>query len=203
MPESSRCADRSRLRSSLCVAVALLGAAFLSRPVVGSSFVVPDPGSPAYRDLAVTSGSILQALTNARIEGNAHSNGSIDLASGSSVTGNASAGGQVTGAGTVGGARTGGAPPLALPQLPTEAEARALADRAFETSTTFGEVVITDVVFVRGNVRFSGNVSGTGTVIATGDIVFDHGVTLRRPSRRASAPSPPTGWRRRTVRGSR
>ncbi len=34
----------------------MLAAAFSSKPVAGSSFVVPAPGSPAYRDLAVASG---------------------------------------------------------------------------------------------------------------------------------------------------
>ena len=61
--------------------------------------------------------------------------------------------------------------PESLPALPTESEARALADRVFEQDVDLTDGRIDDVVFVAGTARLSGAVLGTGTLIATQDIV--------------------------------
>ncbi|HLX06394.1 MAG TPA: carboxypeptidase regulatory-like domain-containing protein [Thermoanaerobaculia bacterium] len=112
----------------------------------------------------------------------------MDLDRRSSVTGNVSAVGRITGGGEVTGTSTTGAPPLALPSLPTAAQARALANRVFETDTTFTNAAIDDIVFVAGNVHIRGSLTGNGTIIASGNLRFGGEPDDLPP---ASAPPPP------------
>jgi hypothetical protein len=123
-------------------------------------------------ELATAAGSHLQLEKDVRCTGNLQSNGNVDLDRGSAVTGNVSAVGRIRGDGTVSGTATAGAPPLALPAFPSEAQARALANRVFETSTTFTNAVIDDIVFVAGEVHVRGTLGGHGTLIARRDLRF-------------------------------
>src|SRR4030095_10672992 len=116
-----------------------------------------------------------------QITGNVHSNGSVDLGSGSTVTGNVSAVGQIVGGGTVTGTKTAGVASVPLPAPFDEATARGLADRVIEGNAIFDtDQVINDVLFVDGDIRFRGSVNGTGTVISSGSIIFDN-VTTGHP----------------------
>jgi glucodextranase-like protein/carboxypeptidase family protein/Big-like domain-containing protein len=138
-----------------------------------SAFVMPDPASPLYRSFIAAAGSRLQVEKDCRLTGNVHSNANADLDTGDLVTGNVSAVGRVDDRGTVTGTVTSGAPARTLPQLPTEAQARALANRVFERDTTFKNAKIDDVVFVAGDAHIEGSLNGTGTIIARGDVLLD------------------------------
>jgi glucodextranase-like protein/Big-like domain-containing protein len=134
---------------------------------------MPDPTSPLYRSFIAVAGSRLQVEKDCRLAGNVHGNANVDLDTGDLVTGNVSAVGRVDDRGTVTGTVTSGAPARTLPQLPTEAQARALANRVFEKDTAFKNAEIDDVVFVAGDAHIEGSLNGTGTIIARGDVLLD------------------------------
>ena len=150
-------------------------------------------------ELAVFSGGGLRLYTSARTVGSAHSNDSVILGESAEIDGDLTLVGMLaihlngslttleaddvgtqaapTGilaktAASVTGTVTW-VDPQPLPQIPTETEARALADRVFEQDMVFTEGRIDDVVFVAGTVRLAGSVAGTGTILATGSIVID------------------------------
>jgi hypothetical protein len=128
------------------------------------ALVMPDPTSPLYRSFIVVAGDRLQVEKNCQLTGNVHSNLEVDLDTGDLVTGNVSAVGRVDNRGTVTGAVTSGAPARTLPQLPTEAQARALATRVFEKDTTFKNAEVDDIVFVAGDVHIQGSLNGGGNL---------------------------------------
>ena len=175
-PASAVLKDRSpRGRQSLAAALVLLflvAPAFRPAAAALSTFYLPDPSSPAYWSFAAVAGGHLQLEQGVRCTGNLQSNGNMDLDRRSSVTGNVSAVGRINGGGEVSGTTTPGAQPLVLPSLPTEAQARALANRIFESSTTFTNAVIDDVVFVAGDVHIRGSLTGSGTIIARRNLRF-------------------------------
>jgi hypothetical protein len=138
-----------------------------------SALVMPDPASPLYRSFIAVAGSQLKVEKDCRLTGNVHGNANADLDTGDLVTGNVSAVGRVDDRGTVTGTVTSGAPARSLPQLPTEAQARALANRVFEKDTAFKNAEIDDVVFVAGDAHIEGSLNGTGTIIARGDVLLD------------------------------
>jgi hypothetical protein len=134
---------------------------------------MPDPTSPLYRSFIAVAGGRLQVEKDCQLTGNVHGNANVDLDSGDLVTGNVSAVGRVDNRGTVTGAVTSGAPARTLSPLPTEAQARALANRVFEKDTTFKNAEIDDVVFVAGDAHIQGSLNGTGMIIARGDVLLD------------------------------
>ena len=129
-----------------------------------------DPESEVYYHFAVVAGDRVGVDGGAEISGNLHSNDRVDLKSGSMVDGDVSSAGDVKAKGTVTGEINEDVDPVALPAIPDESALRALADRVFETDTSFQDQVIDDVVFVDGKAMICGAVSGTGTLIATRDI---------------------------------
>jgi hypothetical protein len=137
------------------------------------NFVMPDPASPLYRSFAAVAGGHLQVEKDCSLTGNVHGNANVDLDTGDLVTGNVSAVGRVKNQGTVTGSVTSGAAARALPDLPTEAQARALANRVFEKDTTFKDAEIDDIVFVAGDVHIRGSLNGNGTIIARHDLQLD------------------------------
>lgn len=137
--------------------------------------VLSDPTSPVYYTFALAAGERIELEAGAAIQGSIHSNGDIDLKTGSAVAVDASAAGRILGGGTVSGSRQEGADRIFLPALFDEASARARADRIFERDLTFDTLqTIDDVLFVDGNVRFRAGIAGIGTVIASGDIQLDN-----------------------------
>jgi Glucodextranase, domain B/Bacterial Ig-like domain len=150
--------------------------ALMSLPAAASgatAFVVPGPTSSLYRSFVAVGGASLIAQQNCSLTGNLQSNGSLALGLGDHVTGNVSAVGLVVNLGTVSGTVTSGAPARALPALPTQAQALALANRVFTTNTTFNNAEIDDVVFVEGDVHIQGSLDGRGTLIVLHDLTFD------------------------------
>jgi cytoskeletal protein CcmA (bactofilin family) len=98
------------------------------------------------------------------------------------------AGARVRRRGRVSGRVVEGTPRIALPALPTAAQAQALADRSFDHDMTFTDAVFDDVVFVAGDVRIRGSLDGAGTIIARGSI------RLEKP-RQAARLEPAAGTR--------
>ncbi len=135
-----------------------------------ADFLLPDPGSKVWYRYALVAGEKLQVVGATSVTGNLHSNGTVDLQSGSVVTGDVTAVGSLTLHGTVNGATQSGAPAVTLPALPSAAELRALADRVIEGNTELANAVVDDVLFVAGDVRVTGTLSGAGAILAEGDI---------------------------------
>jgi hypothetical protein len=153
----------------LCLAASAL------RPAAAApaGFYLPGPTSPVYWNFVAVGGASLQVQQSCRLTGNLQSNGPLALGQGDQVTGNVSAVGQVTNHGTVTGTVTSAAPAQALPALPTQAQAAAIANRVFTTNTTFKNAEIDDVVFVEGDVHVQGSLDGRGTLIVLHDLQFD------------------------------
>jgi hypothetical protein len=139
-------------------------------PAPAASFVVPDSTSRLYRSFVAVAGDDLGADENSRFTGDLHSNRDIELDKKSSVTGNVSAAGDIKEHGTVTGTLTSHAAPRTLPTFPTDAAARALANRVLSRDTTFKNAVVDDVVFVAGDVTIHGSLNGRGTIIAKGKL---------------------------------
>ncbi len=135
-----------------------------------ADFLLPDPSSRVWYRYALVAGEKLRVVGATAITGNLHSNGTVDLQSGSAVTGDVTAVGSLTLHGTVDGDTQSGAPAVTLPALPSAAELRALADRVIEGDTELVNEVVDDVLFVAGDVRVSGSLEGAGAVLAEGDI---------------------------------
>jgi hypothetical protein len=153
------------------ILLALLSLAVLPvEPSGATGFVMPDPGSPLYRSFVAVAGDNLKAEQDCLFIGNLQGNGDIDLDKTSAVTGNVSAVGTVKNHGTVTGTVTSHAPVRTLPVFPTEAQARALANRVFTKDTVFKNAVVDDVVFVAGAVTIRGSLNGGGTIIAKGEL---------------------------------
>jgi len=153
----------------LAVLVGALALLSVAGPVLGQEPPSPDPPSAPGR--VVAAGVSVGLERDSIVRGDIHSNGDVALERSSEVDGGVTLVGTLTNSnGTVTGTVTQVATE-ALPAIPTEAEARSLADRIFEQDTDFVDGRIDDVVFVAGTATLSGAVLGTGTVIATQDVV--------------------------------
>ena len=177
----------------------------LAGPAAAARLYVPDPGSLVYETTALAAGHRIEIseghlgdISPARrarlppagaiVIGNLACNQAIDLRAGSRITGDVLAGARVRRRGRVSGRVVEGTPRIALPALPTAAQAQALADRSFDHDMTFTDAVIDDVVFVAGDVRIRGSLDGAGTIIARGSI------RLEKP-RQAARLEPAAGTR--------
>lgn len=150
-------------------ALAALAALFVLGPAVAQDPV--PPGSQLGDGLAVSIGVSVELDRTARVHGDVHSNGDVVLGRDSEVDGDVTLVGSLSNtAGSITGTVTQ-VSPEPLPEIPTESDARALADRIFEQDAAFTEGRIDDVVFVSGTAQLSGAVQGTGTLIATQGIV--------------------------------
>ena len=105
----------------------------------------------------------------AEVDGNIHSNDSIELRKNSWVRGDVSAVKEVkNGGGTVTGRVTQRAAAVALPALPDKNAIRAQANRVLTGPVKLVEPVVDDVLYVNGAVTIQGVARGTGTLIVTG-----------------------------------
>jgi hypothetical protein len=165
LPRAPQASRRPLILFALALGLAIGGRA-------AARFYAPDPTSPLYETTALVAGKSM-SVSGAQVTGDLRSNGNIQVGDDSRVTGNAAASGQVEGRQRISGTVQQGVPPIALPKLPTAAEARAMADRVFSRDTTFTDARIDDVVFVGGDVRVRGSLNGTGSIVASGDIVVE------------------------------
>jgi hypothetical protein len=158
-----------RWRRLICLTAWGLTMLLAAGHAAATGIYAPDPTVAVYETTAVAAGHSI-TVTRSQVSGNLQSNGNVDLDSGSRINGNVAATGHVKGREDVSGSVQEGAPPVALPVLPTAAQARALASRVFDRDTTFTDAVIDDVVFVAGDARIRGSLNGSGTLIARGNI---------------------------------
>ena len=144
---------RRRARVALLIGVYLL-------------LLSPFPVTAESRDQAILAGGDLSLGRRAMVTGDVHANQHVTLEKDSRIEGDLTwTGSLLVNRGTVTGTAQQ-APKRLVPALPSEAEARAAADRVYEQSTDFTNAVIDDVVFVAGQARILGTIEGRGTLIA-------------------------------------
>jgi cytoskeletal protein CcmA (bactofilin family) len=169
-------AGRSLSGLGWLVGLVLLG--LFPRSTAAQSFLPPEAESPVYESYVLAAETSVELFEGLTLTGNVHSNGSLELAAGTSVQGDVGAHSFLTIDGSVSGTAIEGAAWVALPVAYDEVAGRALADRVFEESISFSsDEAVNDIVFVVGNARFAGALTGQGTVIATGDIVVERAQT--------------------------
>lgn len=139
----------------------------------GSELRLSDPTSEVYYELALLAGEEIQIEGGVSIAGDVASNGDLDLKKDAVIEGDVTVVGQAKVQGTITGTLAEGAAPRSLPELASEADLRAWADRVLDGDQTFEDERVDDVVFVDGTVRIRGGVQGEGTIIATRDIRLD------------------------------
>ncbi|HUG74074.1 MAG TPA: carboxypeptidase regulatory-like domain-containing protein [Acidimicrobiia bacterium] len=143
---------------------------FLVPGAASGDFVLVEPQSEVYRELAVTAGGDLKVGKRVSVLGSVHSERKVVVEDDAVVAGDVSAGETVDLKGDVSGSVIEGAPHRELPAPFTESAARAMADRVFESDVEWTNVVVDDVVFVDGKVKLWGSMGGAGTIIASNDI---------------------------------
>jgi hypothetical protein len=147
-----------------------------------------DRALDAHDRYAIAAGARIRIGAAAVVEGNVHSNDTIELRKESRVTGEVSAVKEIRNqGGSVIGPVIQRAAAVALPAMPGKSEARALADRALAGPLKLIDPRIDDVLFVAGAVTIAGAAQGAGTLIATGTVAVTAGG--------AGAPPPPTDSR--------
>ena len=123
-------------------------------------------------DYALVAGAKIKVGQAAAIDGDIHSNDSVDLKRESTVRGDVSAVMEVKNqGGLVTGSVQQHVPALALPATPSRDEALAQANRRLTGPVKLIDPIVDDVVFVTGAVTIEGEARGEGTLIATGPIV--------------------------------
>ena len=157
------------LRGAFAILALLLGVS----NVADAEFVLADQESDVYQRFVLVAGGDIKVAKDGEAVGNLHSNAKVDLKKGALVDGDVSAVDKIKNKGTVTGTVTNNADPVVLPELLTEEEMRALADRVFEGNTEFTDEIIDDIVFVAGQATIEGDLNGVGTLLVTGDIRFD------------------------------
>jgi hypothetical protein len=152
---------------------ATLGAALVLSAAAGAAhadFRLTNPAAHVYYNHALLAGSEMTLGKGSQVAGNVHSNGTVEIRRGATVTGNVSAVRRIDNEGTVTGTVVSPAPALTLPALASADDLRRLANRVFDRDTRFTNAVVDDVVFVHGDVTIAGSLDGVGTIIATGSI---------------------------------
>ena len=132
---------------------------------------------------ALVAGAKIKVGQAVEVDGDIHSNDSVDLKRDSTVRGDVSAVREVKNqGGLVTGSIEQHVPALTLPATPSKNEALAQANRRLTGPVKLIHPIVDDVLFVSGAVTIEGEARGGGTLIATGPIVVVE-----------AAPAPPTG----------
>ena len=169
----------ARFRTGRYLAGSISAKALLCGVIAALAGMAPAGAQPGAT--AVLAGGHVVLERDATVSGDVHANGDVTLERDSGVEGDLSwSGTLLRDRGTVTGTRAPG-PFRTLPALPTEAEARTLADRIFEQDTDFHSETIDNVVYVAGTARLVGSIAGNGTLIASAIVVESEEVTTDPP----------------------